>query len=219
MQEIIIVASGHGQIGKLNSNNLYKIIEFISPDIIFEEISPSKFGPVYDGTLNDSLETFTIKKYLEKHSIQHYPVDMEIDSIVHSKLRNKVSQLFDKLDNYSIEYKRVDIDHRKLVEIYGFKYLNSNHCISILRKKEKLKFYLLKKINQSELFDIYIEWSEMLKKRENTMIETIYRYHQNINFDKGIFIVGAAHISSILEILNNFKNKKFTQIFKVYNPK
>lgn len=59
---ITLIATGHNENGLCNSTELYKTIEQIAPDVIFEEIPPNKFYSVYNGSLADSLENSTIKK-------------------------------------------------------------------------------------------------------------------------------------------------------------
>ena len=49
MYNIILLSTKHIESGKCNSFELYKIIETINPEIIFEEIPPSKFDAVYEG--------------------------------------------------------------------------------------------------------------------------------------------------------------------------
>ena len=97
MQEITSIATGHKEHGICNSVELYKIIEQIAPEVIFEEVFQSKFSAVYDGLLGDSLETNTIKRYLQKHSIAHFPVDLETNETTEIRFRkdlNKMSYIF-----------------------------------------------------------------------------------------------------------------------------
>ena len=79
MQNITIIATGHKESGICNSDELLTIIERIAPDLIFEEVPPHKFEGVYKGTVTDSLETMTIKRYLDEHPIDHFPVDKDIN--------------------------------------------------------------------------------------------------------------------------------------------
>jgi len=50
---ITLVATVHREGGKCNSDELYNIIEKISPEIIFEEISPNGFATIYKGLRAD----------------------------------------------------------------------------------------------------------------------------------------------------------------------
>ena len=43
MYNITFIGTCHGKYGKCNSDELYKIIESISPDVIFEELTQDLF--------------------------------------------------------------------------------------------------------------------------------------------------------------------------------
>jgi hypothetical protein len=47
-------------------------------------------------------------------------------------------------------------------------------------------------------------WREVMHGREKAMVENIYRYCQENEFDKGVFLVGAAHRSGILKAIEAF---------------
>ena len=71
MYNIKLLSSFHKIHGKCNSDELYKIIEEIQPEIIFEELSFDIFHLVYsDGHIPNTIEAITIKRYLQKHSIK-----------------------------------------------------------------------------------------------------------------------------------------------------
>lgn len=72
---ITLIATGHYEKGLCTSNELLKIIEQISPDVIFEEMSPSIFKLLYENKLEDALESTAVKWYLQKNEVDHYPVD------------------------------------------------------------------------------------------------------------------------------------------------
>ena len=77
MSKITLIATGHKEKGLCNAHELFKIIEQISPEVIFEEIPSGKFEAVYAGTRQASLEVKTIKAYLQKYPyVHHYPVDL-----------------------------------------------------------------------------------------------------------------------------------------------
>ena len=91
---ITLIATGHVECGNCNSNELYKIIEQIAPEVIYEEIPPGKFTAVYEGALKDSLEVCVIKRYLQKHPIAHFPVDLDTDKTTEMHIRNSMREIF-----------------------------------------------------------------------------------------------------------------------------
>jgi len=62
MGSITLIATAHKENGQCNSEELFKIIQTIAPNVIFEEIPPNRFQDVYGGKTVDSLETSTIKR-------------------------------------------------------------------------------------------------------------------------------------------------------------
>jgi len=74
MQTITLICTAHKETGNCNSLKLYKIIEKIQPDIIFEELPLI----VYDQCYNKdrvTLETSAIKEYIKNYPIKHIPID------------------------------------------------------------------------------------------------------------------------------------------------
>lgn len=47
MYNIILIGTAHIENGQCNSDELYKIIESINPDVIFEEMPSSHFNVYY----------------------------------------------------------------------------------------------------------------------------------------------------------------------------
>lgn len=79
MYKITLLSSIHCKFGKCNSGELYRIIENLEPEIIFEELSSDIFDILYtDEYTPQSLEAFTIKEYLKKHPVSHFPVDTHV---------------------------------------------------------------------------------------------------------------------------------------------
>ncbi len=64
MNSITLIATAHFEIGKCNSYELYKIIEKISPEVIFEELSSNLFDEFYNQNqlCEEPLEVSCIKK-------------------------------------------------------------------------------------------------------------------------------------------------------------
>jgi len=102
---ITLIATRHKEIGRCTSNELYQIIEQIAPDVIFEEVPPSKFDAVYKGLLHDTLETHTIKRYLEKQPTAHVPVDAEIDEVTDTFTESDYNVMVNIFGRHSSEYR------------------------------------------------------------------------------------------------------------------
>jgi hypothetical protein len=75
MKNITSVCTTHRELGKCNSNELYKIIKIITPEVIFDEIPYSRYNAHFVEQSVSTLETESIKMYLKKHNVKIIPVD------------------------------------------------------------------------------------------------------------------------------------------------
>jgi hypothetical protein len=208
MYEITIIATVHRERGICNSNELYKIIERIAPQIIFEEISPNGFLAIYEGSLYGTLETNTIKRYLQKHPIAHVPVDLDIKELIDIGFKNDIDELFDIFD-HNHEYKDLSIQHEILSQRLGFQYLNSDQCRELLEHIHFLEEAILRNMNQEKLSKTYKSWLNIHDKRENEMIKNIYRHSDLNKYNKALFLVGTEHRISIINKISIIeKNNK-----------
>ncbi len=69
---ITLISYFHKIHGNFNIRGLYKIIEYLQPDVIFEELSTNSFGIIYSPHYKpETIELITIKQYLQKYPIKH----------------------------------------------------------------------------------------------------------------------------------------------------
>jgi len=203
---ITLIATGHYEKGICNSNELYDIIERISPDVIFEEVPPNKFAALYEDFNSYSLETKTIKKYLQKNSIDHFPVDMDRDDITQEVFFNDFNFMSNIFIYHSLEYKDLGIEWNYQPAQSGFPYLNSQQCKKLLERKSFLESELVKNINHKTLTNRYNDWKEFNDERENEMIKNIYNYCYLKKYDRALFLVGAEHRWPLIEKITRLEN-------------
>ncbi len=219
MYKITLICTRHRKLGKCNSNELYKIIEQINPDIIFEEIPPRFFDEFYIEKRRSNLESEAVSKYKETYTIQHIPVDSDdIPSESFFKDFENVSKKIENLlDDYGLIY-RNSIDINKCyTERYGFKYLNSKHSITINEKIYAAIEFGLQKINNNKLSQTFKLWKEINEKRENKMLKNIYEYSKNHKYDKAIFMIGAAHRKSIIQKILKLEKEEDLKLNWTFN--
>lgn len=203
---ITLIASVHSVHGFCNSNELYRIIQQIAPDVIFEEIPSNKFTAIYNGLLSDSLETFTIKKYLQKYPIAHFPVDLESKEMNDLQFRTDLKNMFNVFNQHNSEYNNLSTQHIFQTEQFGFPYLSSNFCLETIKYKKKLEAEILKDINLEILSQTYLRWIKFVHERENAMIKNINRYCEYNKFENAIFLVGTEHRKPIMDIVLALEN-------------
>ena len=213
MYNITILSSFHIERGKCNSNELYRIIEKIQPEIIFEELPYDVFEIIYaKGRIPESLEAITIKKYLEKNQIEHIPVDTyEINE-------TDIFNEFDVISNKSIEYAELMKQQLSMIIRNGYSFLNSNDCDELLYKIHIVEETVLLEINDARLSYHYKTDRKLHDKRENEMLQNIHNYSKLYPYNKALFICGAEHRKSIMQKIQGYEFKEKLKLnWSLYN--
>ena len=218
MPTITLIATGHKENGLCNTKELFKIIEKISPDVIFEEIPPGKFEAVYAGTRQASLEVEIIKAYLKRYpGVHHYPVDLDIEQATEKEIKQEVDGIAFICNDYSDEYHYLDGLLSLHSEKYGFPYLNSDRCSDLILRKKVLEKEILDALKQDEnhtnidherLGLAYKQWIDQIDNRENEMLKNIYRYMDQKKYDSALFLVGAAHRKPIMQKIKEYESEE-----------
>ena len=105
MFTITLIATTHTEKGLCNTHELFKIIEQVRPEVIFEEIPPGKFEAVYAGTRQESLEVKTIKAYLQKYPATHHlPVDLDLDQETEKLIKRDRQGFYLICNDYNLQY-------------------------------------------------------------------------------------------------------------------
>lgn len=195
MHNITLISTNHTESGKCNSDELYKIIESINPEVIFEELSSKRFDDYYNGILTyESLEVKCIKKYLQNHRTKHLPVD--IANPDRSSIEIFMFEKFKK----DTEYKKIKCEHNLLKAQKGFDYLNSEKCIDLVKKWTLAEKRIVESATHKEIFlHTYKLFFEDVDNRENAMLQNIYKYSKEYQYKQAVFLLGCAHRKSIIE--------------------
>lgn len=209
MHNITIVSTIHNELGKCKSEELHNIIESLNPEVIFEELPKELFDWFYmrNQPTKESLEVKSVKKYLEKHDIKHIPVDISVNPNLSS---SEIEFMFNTFKKYD-DYKRIEDEQNKLIIQDGFTFLNSKKCSELFEKKKDTERSLLEFIaNKDRLFRIYNLFYEEQDQRENEIINNIYNYSEEYQYNQAILLIGSGHRKSIVEKIK--KNKSIQNI-------
>ncbi len=200
MYNISVIFTRHQEIGNCNSLELLKIVENISPEIIFEELQYSVFNEIYKEKSRTTLETNTIKEYLQSHSIKHIPVDTYNLSKSHEEeCYNMLNKISSQASLESFQY-RGKIDNLSYLEShYGFNFLNSDQNDKILEEIDLLKECILNSINDEKLFRIARFEKEIVNKRENRILDNIYNFSKEYVYKRALLFIGSAHRKTIIK--------------------
>ncbi|WP_299368281.1 hypothetical protein [Winogradskyella sp.] len=204
--KITLIGTTHKEKGLCNSNELFKIIDEISPDVIYEELPPDHFREFYQKHVKNSLEAKAINKYVQKKPIPHIPVDIKSIGVLDAKLKNKISNTLSIFDN-NPDYLNLIYQHKILTHKHGFPYLNSQECMNLFDHIELLEKNMVKQINEPELSKTYKLWKDLHEKRENTMLKNINDYGMKFKPKNALFLLGSAHRKSIIEKVKNDYNR------------
>lgn len=203
MHKISLISTFHSELGKCNADELYKIIEQINPDVIFEELTPNLYDILYNkNMLADSapLEIKFIKKYKQQHNIKNIPVDIEVDSTFSIGIYHAFA-VFKKYDIYN----KIEIEQKYKIEQDGFDYLNSYEHPDLVEKQRSIEIKILEDVNNNQLNRIYKSFYKGQDSRETIMLNTIYMYSKLNNYNQAVFLIGAGHRSSIIKKIAEYQ--------------
>ena len=205
-QEIVLISTVHHEIGKCNSEELYKIIESINPDVIFLEEFENNYTK-YDqmkfsefGIYNKRLELKTLQKYSQNHFYEYVPV---LDIGLSNEFEEKI-----KIVSENMDYKILIDNYRKLESDGGFEFLNSNKSIVLQEEMRQLENHII----DNEIFHQKV--NESINEYENSMLRNIHIFYNVKSFTKAIFMCGAAHRKSISE---KIKKSEINLNWSLYN--
>lgn len=220
MYTITLVATIHSETGQCTPDELYKILEEINPEVIFDEL-PVHYAEMYFSDTFDlyctnhiffnkprpivPLEVKCLKKYMLNHRVEIVPVDIDTRqrALEHQQEINFMLQTFFKHE----DYKKLDDEKDALIVNEGFHFLNSNRFLDYIDKKETLeKSIIASEPEKNRLLNIY-ELFQALQhdSREKIMLENIYNYSKANQYDQAVFLIGAQHKKSIMRKIAAFE--------------
>src|SRR5262249_55822863 len=137
-----------------------------------------------------------ITKYRESKLFQRVPVD-RYD--MPENLFAETQRVFDCVAQTSQEYLTLTEEHDSRVYRYGFKYLNSVACATMMARLSEIEEKTIIGTRDQRLIRGLEEWRQAIRRRELAMIGNIYEYCRENVFDIGVFVVGAAHKTAIVK--------------------
>lgn len=215
MYNITLVCTHHSEFGKCNSDELYKIIESIEPDVIFEELTQDLFDLFYkENTIPDVLpEIKSVKRYIKDYSANHFPVDINVGDTLST---NEIKYMFSVFKKYTL-YSILQEDQKRLVFEEGYGFLNSKNNEELTEKMKSLEKGIIGfQINRNQLSRIHELFYEEQHKREHEIIKNVYEYSGKMAYNQALLLFGSGHRKSIIEKIekyNSQQNVKLNWIF------
>ncbi len=208
MHNIIFISTIHREIGECNAEELYKIIEKLAPEVIFLEAvedtysSYEHFNFTTYGVFHQKLELSAIQKYDQTHTFDYVPVCV-----------NSLSDAFDQKNIITCANRDLQILIDKSVSFAatnGFNFLNSLESMNLQEEMRVLESQILEGSDLDKIVRVDIE------AYENPMIQNIYSYCKNHQFDTAVFMCGAAHRKSIIEKIEKFQESESIKLNWTY---
>ncbi|MCA9381361.1 hypothetical protein KC678_03790 [Candidatus Dojkabacteria bacterium] len=202
MSTIIVLGTAHSEGGACTSEELYKIIQEINPEVVFCEFSVEKLPLYMKRTDVTTPEMEVVKRIIREKSIEIVPVDVNEDPF-DKRLEEMFSLFKRKMKVYT------NASNMILNETYsnGFTFLNSVKCDKIFRDKNSMEKFFVDKVKYKELSDFYSDWLKWNDLRENQWINLIYDYFENYKSKKAILLVGANHRYRLMDKIKNIYSK------------
>jgi hypothetical protein len=218
MYDITIVCTHHSEIGNCNSDDLYKIIESINPDVIFEELPQDLFDKVYAVDQFDNQlppEIKTVKKYLLTHKIDHIPVDTGVNE---NSCNSETQHMFALFQRFAI-YKNLQDQQKKLIIKNGYDFLNSKRCEELHMQQIIIERSLLPSLMKSQLYQAHESFYEELDSREHEIVKNIYNYSKQKQYNQGLLLIGSGHRKTIFEKIEIYKTQEDIKLnWLLYSP-
>ena len=211
MYNIALVCTHHSEFGKCNSDELYKIIESIRPDVIFEELTQDLFDRFYkeNNIPNEPPEIKSVRRYIKDHATSHIPVDINVSDTVSI---NEINYLFKTLGKYTA-YSKLEQDQKKLFFQEGYGFLNSKKNEELVEKKKSLEKSLIEfQINKDRLSRIHELFYEELHNREDEIIKNIYDYSGKIAYNQALLLLGSGHRKTIFEKIKKYESENHIKL-------
>lgn len=212
MYNITLLSTVHKEIGKCNSEELYKILQSINPDVIFLEAFENSYSQYHQmlfsqfGVYQERLEIKAIQAYSQNNAFEYVPVlDIGLSDEFETKL---------EIVSQNIDYQRLLDNYISLEKEYGFQFLNSKEQIVYQEQMRELE----KRIIDNTI--LHQKADESIDAYEHSMLSNVYSFCQDNSFKSAIFICGAGHRKTIKQKIKEYELKENIKLhWTFYNDK
>lgn len=185
----------HGERGAVTVAALAKLLERVSPDVVFAEI-PKSHAARYANGSHGTLESRAIADYSQRHQVTVVPVDRDEPS---EEFFRVTRELFELVERRSRDYRNlVDLQSERSAR-GGFRYLNSAESAQSAASIRNEVRDTIDWMRAPELHAVHEMWIAEIELRDQQMLANIARYAATSAFATAVFLVGAAHRQSIVE--------------------
>lgn len=195
MKCISLVCTIHEEVGPANIPELCAILERIRPEVVFLEAPPDTLDKYLNGDTSNILESAAVRQYCASTNAKPVAVDLPTPE---ARFFEDYKYLQEQVRGRSPDFRRLTMWDKNYVLDYGFPYLNSERCGEIWSEIYAEMRAALEAIKDRRLVEIFEAWNKTNELRENEMLNNIMKYCGEESFEKGVFLIGAAHRQPII---------------------
>ena len=195
MRKVTLVCSAHREHGLCNAGVLLTILRAIKPEATFEEVRPADFDHYCKHGTNSSLEAQAMARYVDEFkAVRRVPVDQyDLPERPIAEIKGELDPVFNYVEQTSREYQLLIDENDRSVRQYGFGYLNSVDCALLRTRLCEIEDKTIRETGDQSLIRRLESWRHLMQRREREMVGAIYQYCRENVFERGVFLVGAAH--------------------------
>lgn len=195
MNRVSLICTVHKEKGNASVPELTAVLDRLQPEVLFLEVPPAALETYLKASADENLEASAVRAYRERCQVELVPVDLATpDAVFFENNRH----LFKSVERASPEYRRLIDLHSASVAAYGFVYLNSEHCVALWSDVYHDIQETVRKVNDSALVHLFTLWKETIALRDAEMMRNVLEYCSMETFERGAFLVGAAHRQAII---------------------
>jgi hypothetical protein len=195
MKHVFVICSVHYETGFASAAELHWLLGRLRPDVIFLERSSTGLAAFLDGSCG-TLESAAVRRYRDLHAVELVPVDLQLQAV---ELKHKFDELFDRIGDSSPGFCQLELTNRHHTEKGGFAYLNSSISAVLQSEMQREMRATVEAIGEPTLAELFALWTRTNDLRELTMISGVESFAKQNSFEKGVLLVGSAHLPTLYE--------------------
>lgn len=199
MNRVALICTIHQEIGAATIVELHQLLARIKPQVIFAEVPADAFDDVFMNCTRANLESRAVNRYRERQDVQIVPIDLPTPD---RSFFEGYDGLCSVIRSRSPQYRQLMTQDRHHIWSYGFAYLNSDYCSQHWAQTYAEMERVVHQMGDPRWEAILKDFQEKNAARDEAMVEAIRRYCSIHNPDRSVFLVGAAHRQSLIELFN-----------------
>jgi len=210
MAAVTLIGTVHNERGACTVDALHKILRTLGPTVAFLEIRASDLA-IY------------ATQMLEARAVQSYSMHGQVEAIAMddfqfpTSFRSEMDFTFAYVEQRSEEYNEL-VEKRESTASLGFEALNGADFEALVEKCENCMEACIAGSNDKEFIRRYAAWTTFLRQREESMLSNIYDFCRKQPDTRGVFLVGAAHLSSLTKgVLKRIAKEPEAVSWEVWN--